>query len=327
MTHDTDMAGEYPEGPALVRMGAHSLSSLPGRVKVCEMGPRDGLQNEPGVVATADKIRYIDLLSASGLAVVETTSFVRPDAIAQLSDAESVMAGIERYPGVTYLCLVPNLRGFERARAAGVRAIAVFTAASESFTKRNINMTIDESLATFRDVVRIARSEGLWVRGYISTAFGCPYEGHVAPESVVRVASALAEMGIDEISIGDTIGVATPNQVVDVAGALQAQMPVERLAMHFHDTRGTALANVVAALQMNVSIFDSSSGGLGGCPYAPGATGNLATEDLLYMLHGMGIETGVDLERVRDASRFISGVLGREPASRTFRALEAALTV
>ena len=319
-------AGDYPEGPALVRMGTHSLTSLPGRVKVCEMGPRDGLQNEPGIVPTADKIRYIDILSTSGLPLVETTSFVRPNAIAQLSDAESVMAGIERSPGVTYLCLVPNLRGLDRARAARVRAIAVFTAASESFTKRNINMTIEESLATFRDVVRTARSEGMWVRGYVSTAFGCPYEGYVAPEAVVRVASALAEMGIDEISIGDTIGVATPNQVVDVAAALQAQMPVERLAMHFHDTRGTALANVVAALQMNVSSFDSSSGGLGGCPYAPGATGNLATEDLLYMLHGMGIETGVDLDVVRSASRFISGVLGREPASRAFRALEAAAT-
>jgi isopropylmalate/homocitrate/citramalate synthase len=305
-------------------MSALSLSSLPGRVKVCEMGPRDGLQNESGVVATADKIRYIDLLSASGLAVIETTSFVRPSAIPQLSDAEEVMAGIERRPGVTYLCLVPNLRGLDRARAAGARAIAVFTAASDAFTRRNINMTIDESLETFRDVVKAARAGGLWIRGYVSTAFGCPYEGAVPVENVVRVASALAEMGVDEISIGDTIGVGTPNQVVEVAGALQTQMPVERLAMHFHDTRGTALANVVAALQMNVTIFDSSSGGLGGCPYAPGATGNLATEDLLYMLHGMGIETGVDLARVRDASRFIASALGRDVVSRAYRALEAA---
>jgi hydroxymethylglutaryl-CoA lyase len=317
-------AGDYSEGPALLRMGALSPFTLPGRVKVCEMGPRDGLQNEAGVVPTADKIRYIDLLSASGLALVETTSFVRPSSIAQLSDAEEVMAGIERRPGVTYVCLVPNLRGLERARRSGARAIAVFTAASETFTKRNINMTIDESLATFREVVKAARVDGMWVRGYISTAFGCPYEGQVPLEDVVRVASALAEMGIDEISIGDTIGVGTPNQVVDLAGALQTQLPVERLAMHFHDTRGTALANVVAALQMNVSIFDSSSGGLGGCPYAPGATGNLATEDLLYMLHGMGIETGVELDRVRDASRFIAGVLGRDVASRAYRALEAA---
>ncbi len=304
-------------------MSALSLSTLPERVKVCEMGPRDGLQNEPGIVPAADKIRFIDMLSATGLGVIETTSFVRPNAIPQLTDAEEVMAAIDRRPGVTYLCLAPNMRGLDRARAAGVRAIAVFTAASEAFAKRNINMTIDESLATFSGVVKTARAEGMWVRGYVSTAFGCPYEGRVPVENVVRVASALAEMGVDEISIGDTIGVGTPNQVVDVAGALQAQMPVERLAMHFHDTRGTALANVVAALQMNVEIFDSSAGGLGGCPFAPGATGNVATEDLLYMLHGMGIATGVDLERVRDASRFMAGVLGREVASRTYRALEA----
>ncbi|MBD5635281.1 MAG: hydroxymethylglutaryl-CoA lyase [Candidatus Eremiobacteraeota bacterium] len=307
-------------------MSALSLSSLPGRVKICEMGPRDGLQNESGVVATADKIRYIDMLSASGLPVIETTSFVRANAIPQLTDAEEVMAGIERRAGVTYLCLTPNLRGLERARSANVRAVAVFTAASETFTKRNINMSIDESLRTFGAVVKAARAEGMWVRGYISTAFGCPYEGAVPVENVVRVASALAEMGIDELSIGDTIGVGTPNQVVEIAGALQTQMPVERLAMHFHDTRGTALANVVAALQMNVATFDSSSGGFGGCPYAPGATGNLATEDLLYMLGGMGIETGVDLAAVRDATRFMAGRLGRDVASRAFRALEAGAT-
>ncbi len=304
-------------------MSATALASVPRRVKICEMGPRDGLQNEAATVATPDKIRYVDLLSASGLAVIETTSFVKPKAIPQLTDAEAVMAGIDRKPGVTYLCLVPNMRGFERARAAGVDAIAVFTAASDSFTKRNINMTIAESLDAFREVVSAARAEAMWVRGYISTAFGCPYEGHVPVEAVVRVANALAEMGIDEISIGDTIGVGTPDRVVDVAEALQREMPVERLAMHFHDTRGTALANVLAALQMNVAIFDSASGGLGGCPYAPGASGNLATEDLLYMLHGMGIDTGVDLDRVREASRFISSVLQRAPVSRTFQALEA----
>ena len=304
-------------------MSASTLSSLPDRVKICEMGPRDGLQNEAAIVATADKIRYIDLLSASGLATIETTSFVRPDAIPQLADAEAVMAGIERKPGVTYLCLTPNMRGLDRARAAGVRSIAVFTAASEAFTVANINMSIAESIAAFRDVVRTARSEAIFVRGYVSTAFGCPYEGAVPIETVVRVASALAELGVDEISIGDTIGVATPNRVVDVAGALQAHMPVERLAMHFHDTRGGALANVVAALQMRVAIFDSSAGGLGGCPYAPGATGNLATEDLLYMLGGMGIETGVSLDRICEATRFIGGVLGRDVPSRAFRALEA----
>lgn len=305
-------------------MSAHTLSSLPERVKVCEMGPRDGLQNEAGVVPTADKIRFIDKLSASGLATIETTSFVRPDAIPQLTDAEAVMAGIERRPGVTYLCLVPNVRGLDRARAAGVRSIAIFTAASEAFAQANINMTIAQSLVAFRDVVKTARAEGTYVRGYVSTAFGCPYEGPVSVEAVVRVASALAELGVDEISIGDTIGVATPNSVVDVAGALQAHMPVERLAMHFHDTRGTALANVVAALQMNVATFDSSAGGFGGCPYAPGATGNLATEDLLYMLGGMGIETGVSLDAVREATQFIATVLGREVPSRAYRALAAA---
>jgi isopropylmalate/homocitrate/citramalate synthase len=306
-------------------MSALSLAGMPERVKVCEMGPRDGLQNESEIVPTSAKVRFIDMLSASGLAVIETTSFVRPDAIPQLTDAEDVMARIDRRPGVTYVCLTPNARGLDRARAAGVRAVAVFTAASETFAKRNINMSIDESLATFAAVVKTARAEGMWVRGYISMAFGCPYEGRVPVENVVRVANALAEMGVDEISIGDTIGIATPNQVVDVAGALQTHMPVERLAMHFHDTRGTALANVVAALQMNVSIFDSSAGGLGGCPYAPGATGNLATEDLLYMLHGMGIETGVDLERVRDASRFMASTIGRDVVSRAYRALEAGI--
>ncbi|MBC5809616.1 MAG: hydroxymethylglutaryl-CoA lyase [Candidatus Eremiobacteraeota bacterium] len=299
---------------------------MPRRIKVCEMGPRDGLQNESAVVSTSDKIRYIDLLSDSGLPVIETTSFVRPNAIPQLTDAEAVMAGIVRRAGVTYLCLVPNVRGLDRARAAGVTSIAVFTAASESFTKRNINMTIAESLQAFSDVIRIGRAEGFWIRGYISTAFGCPYEGDVATAEVVRVATALADMGIDELSIGDTIGVATPAKVVEVAEALQRQLPVERLAMHFHDTRGTALANVLAAMQMGIDIFDSSAGGLGGCPYAPGASGNLATEDLLYMLHGMGIETGVDLERVRAASRFISGVLGRPLTSRAYNALEAAST-
>ncbi len=305
-------------------MSALSLTELPDRVKIVEMGPRDGLQNETNVVSTADKVRFIDLLSASGLAAIETTSFVRPSAIPQLDDAEAVMAAIARRPGVTYLALTPNTRGLDRARSAGMRAVAVFTAASESFTKRNINMTIDESIKTFATVVRDARREGMWVRAYVSTAFGCPYEGDVSVEAVVRVASALAELGVDEISIGDTIGVATPRDVVEVAGALQAHMPVERLAMHFHDTRGTALANVVAALQMKISIFDSSAGGLGGCPYAPGATGNLATEDLLYMLDGMGIETGVSLDGVRAASRFLAGAIGREPVSRAYRALEAA---
>jgi hydroxymethylglutaryl-CoA lyase len=301
------------------------LSTTPRRVKICEVGPRDGLQNEAALVATGDKIRYIDLLSRTGETLIETTSFVSPKAIPQMADAAEVMAGIERRDGITYLVLVPNLRGLARAREAGVREIAVFTAASESFTKRNINMSIAESLRVFGEVVREARADGMWVRGYISTAFGCPYEGSVPVDAVARVASALGEMGCDEISIGDTIGVGTPNQVFDVVERVKAVVPLERVALHLHDTRGTALANIVAALEAGVSIFDASSGGLGGCPYAPGATGNVATEDVLYMLHGMGIETGIDLDAVRAASRFIAGALGRSALpSRAFTALEAA---
>jgi hydroxymethylglutaryl-CoA lyase len=300
------------------------LSSIPRRVKLCEVGPRDGLQNEATPVATADKIRYIDLLSGSGERLIETTSFVSPKAIPQMADAAEVMAGIERREGVTYLVLTPNLRGLSRAVEAGARAVAVFTAATESFTKRNINMTIDESLATFGEVVRAAKGDGLWVRGYVSTAFGCPYEGKVAPGAVVRVVDALTAMGCDEISIGDTIGVGTPNQVFEIVERVRTVAPLERIALHFHDTRGTALANIVAALEAGVAIFDASSGGLGGCPYAPGATGNVATEDVLYMLHGMGIETGIDLAAVRAASRFIAGALQRDALpSRAYTALEA----
>ncbi|HEY1728951.1 MAG TPA: hydroxymethylglutaryl-CoA lyase [Candidatus Baltobacteraceae bacterium] len=305
-------------------MSALSLTNLPPRVKVVEVGPRDGLQNEKAHIPTADKIRYIDLLTDSGLAVIEATSFVSPKAIPQLSDADEVYRTIKKRDGVTYLVLVPNEKGLNRAIDAGVRSIAVFTAASETFTKRNINMSIEESLDVFGAVTRRAREAGMWVRGYISTCFGCPYEGKVPVENVVRVAESLAEMGIDEISIGDTIGVATPNQVVELSAALQTHLPVERLAMHFHDTRGTALANIVAALEMQIATFDASSGGLGGCPYAPGASGNVATEDVLYLLHGMGIETGVDLDKVRLASRTLAGALDHELTSKTYKALEAA---
>jgi hydroxymethylglutaryl-CoA lyase len=301
------------------------LQAAPKRVKICEVGPRDGLQNESAPVSARDKIRYIDLLSRTGERLIETTSFVSPKAIPQMADAAEVMAGIERAAGVTYLVLVPNLRGLARAAEAGAKAVAVFTAASESFTKRNINMTIDESLHTFKGVVAEARAAGMWVRGYVSTAFGCPYEGRVPVDAVARVATALAELGCDEISIGDTIGVGTPNGVFDVVERLKTVVPLERLALHLHDTRGTALANIVAGLQAGVSIFDASSGGLGGCPYAPGATGNVATEDVLYMLSGMGIETGIDLDAVRAASRFIAGALQRTSLpSRAYTALEAA---
>lgn len=297
--------------------------TVPKFVTVCEMGARDGLQNEHAVITTADKIRYIDLLSESGLPLVEATSFVSPKAIPQLADAADVFANIHKRPGVRYPVLTPNVKGLERAKAAGADAIAVFTAASEAFTKRNINMTIDESIDTFRDVVRNAKANNIWVRGYVSTAFGSPFGDAVTPEMVVDVSRKLLDMGCDEISIGDTIGVGVPSQVDELVPALlKADIPLEKIAFHFHDTRGTALANVYAALQHGIAIFDSSSGGLGGCPYAPGATGNLGTEDLLYMLHGMGIETGVDLAKVRAASRFIAGVLGHDLTSKAFQAME-----
>ena len=299
------------------------FAGIPKRVTVVEVGPRDGLQNEAGVVSTADKVRFINLLSAAGFAVVEATSFVSPKAIPQLADASEVLAGIERRAGTRYAALVPNAKGMERALAAGVGEVAVFTGASETFVRHNINTSIAGSIENFTPVVRMARAAGVRVRGYISTAFGCPYEGAVAPEAVVRVAEALLTLGVEELSIGDTIGVATPNQVAEVTGRLLEVTPVEKLAMHFHDTRGTALANVLAALQMGVAIFDSSAGGLGGCPYAPGASGNLATEDLLYLLHGMGIETGVDLQKVVEASAFLAGVRGKAPASRYYAAATA----
>ena len=298
-------------------------AQFPTHVTVVEVGPRDGLQNEKGVVSIADKIRFIDLLSATGLPAIEATSFVSPKAIPQLADAAEVMAGIQRRPGVRYPVLVPNSKGMERALAAHVTEIAVFTGASETFVQHNINTSIAGSIENFTPVVARARAAGVRVRGYISTAFGCPYEGAVAPAAVLDVAERLLTLGVDELSIGDTIGVATPNQVVEVTRLLLTRVPIEKLAMHFHDTRGTALANVLAALEQGIAIFDSSAGGLGGCPYAPGASGNLATEDLLYLLHGMGIGTGADLDAVVEASRFLAMVRGKAPASRYFAAATA----
>ena len=299
--------------------------SLPTFVRVCEMGARDGLQNEHAVIATADKVRYIDLLSETGLTLIEATSFVSPKAIPQLADAAEVFTRIHKKPGIRYPVLTPNVRGLERAKEAGANAIAVFTAASEEFTKRNINMTIDQSIDTFRDVVRNAKENAFWVRGYVSTAFGSPFGDRVTPAAVRDVTRWLFDLGCDEVSIGDTIGVGVPSQVDELIPLLLRDFTPEKIALHFHDTRGTALANVYAALQHGIAIFDSSSGGLGGCPYAPGATGNLGTEDLLYMLHGMGIETGVDLDKVRAASRFIAGVLGHELTSKAFQAMERAI--
>jgi isopropylmalate/homocitrate/citramalate synthase len=299
---------------------------LPRAVRIVEVGPRDGLQNEKALVPTAQKIQFIQMLAEAGLPVVEATSFVNPRAIPQLSDAHEVMAGLVRQPETSYPVLVPNLKGMERALSAGVRAVSVFTAASESFTRHNINATIAESLANFRPVIALAQQAGVPVRGYISTVFGCPYEGTVEPQRVLAVACELREMGVSELSLGDTIGVATPNQVVDVLGLLSGEgaIPFEQLAVHFHDTRGTALANVLMALQMGITIIDASAGGLGGCPYAPGAAGNLATEDLLYMLHGMGIATGVDLAKVVAATSFIAPYLNHPPTSKYYQAALAA---
>lgn len=297
------------------------LSNLPSRVRVVEVGGRDGLQNEPSVVPTDAKIDFLELLGAAGLQTIEVGSFVRPDRIPQLTDTAEVFTRLTKRPGVRYVALVPNEKGLERALETGVRDIAIFTAASDTFNRKNINMSVEESIAAQRPVAERAKREGLWVRGYVSTCFGCPYEGKVAPERVREVAVSLQDMGVDEISLGDTIGVATPRQVESVVGLLLERIPVAKLALHLHDTRGTALANVLAGLGTGISIFDSSAGGLGGCPYAPGASGNLSTEDLLYMLEGMGIETGVSLDKVVEASRYMGAVLGRDLPSRYLQAV------
>jgi len=281
-------------------------------VRVYEVGPRDGLQNEGTPISTAAKLRFIALLADAGLREIETTSFVSPKAVPQLADADELMARLDRRPHVRYPVLVPNERGLDRAEAAGADAICVFTAASEPFTRANINMTIAESIEAFRPVIATARERGWWTRGYLSTAFGCPYQGEVGEAAVVAVARLLIELGVDELSIGDTIGVAGPADVRRVIGALLgAGIGVERLAMHFHDTRGTALANVSAALELGIRCFDASTGGTGGCPYAPGAAGNLATEDLVYLLEREGLSHGVDLDALLIAARHVSETLGR----------------
>ena len=281
-------------------------------VRVYEVGPRDGLQNEASPIPTDAKLRFITLLADAGLKEIEATSFVSPRAIPQLADADDLMARLDRRPGVRYPVLVPNERGLERAEKAGVDAVCVFTAASEAFTAHNINMTIAESFAAFRPVVERARELGWWTRGYVSTAFGCPYQGAVDEGAVVDVAQRLLELGVDELSIGDTIGVAVPADVRRVIRALtDAGIWTDRLAMHFHDTRGTALANVATALEHGIRCFDASTGGTGGCPYAPGAAGNLATEDLVYLLDREGMSHGVDLDRLLVAARQVSVTLGR----------------
>ena len=281
-------------------------------VRIYEVGPRDGLQNEQTPIPTDAKLRFLSLLADAGLREIEATSFVAPKAVPQLADADDLMLRLERRSGVRYPVLVPNERGLARATAAGADAICVFTATSEAFTRANINMSIAESIDAFRPVVAAARERGWWSRGYVSTAFGCPYQGEVGEAAVVGVARQLVELGVDEVSIGDTIGVASPGDVRRVVGALLgAGIAADRLAMHFHDTRGTALANVTTALELGIRCFDASTGGTGGCPYAPGAAGNLATEDLVYLLDRDGMTHGVDLDTVLVAARHVSQTLGR----------------
>jgi hydroxymethylglutaryl-CoA lyase len=297
---------------------------LPSHVHLVEVGPRDGLQNEAAAISTGDKIGFIDRLSEAGFATIEVSAFVSPRWVPQMADAAEVFAGIRRRAATRYTALVPNLAGLERAIAAKVDGIAIFAAASESFSRKNINHSIAESLETYRAVCDAARAARLPIRAYVSTAFGCPYEGAVASQAVADVSAALIEMGAYEVAVSDTIGIAHPGQVPGVIEAVEKRVPREKIALHFHDTRGTALANVLVALQLGITTFDASAGGLGGCPYAPGASGNLATEDLLYMLDGLGVHTGVSLDKVLAASRFIEQKLGHALASRYAAAVRAA---
>lgn len=296
------------------------FANLPRRVTIYEVGPRDGLQNEARLVPTADKVALIDQLSRSGLPAIEITSFVSPKWIPQLADAAEVSRRVHRQPGVLYSALVPNRKGLETALAAGMREIAVFLSASETHNKRNVNKTIAETLAAFREVIEPASAAGCRVRAYVSTVFGCPYEGEVDPQRVRELALTLRDMGVYQISLGDTIGVANPWQVQKVLELVLADLPLEQAAVHFHDTQGTALANCTVALSLGITTIDSAIGGLGGCPYAPGAAGNLATEDVVSMLHGMGIETGIDLDRLIDCSRLAASLVGHELPSKYLKA-------
>ncbi|MBE7505467.1 MAG: hydroxymethylglutaryl-CoA lyase [Planctomycetia bacterium] len=300
------------------------MSALPKEVKIVEVGPRDGLQNEPEQIPTDLKLAFIAALAGSGLRAIEATSFVHPKAIPQLADAVDVAGRLPPAEGVTYSALVPNQKGLDRALETGIRRIAVFTAASDSFTKKNINMTVDESLATFAPVVKSALAAGLTVRGYVSTSFVCPYEGNISKDRVLDVTTRLLDMGIDEVAVSDTIGAAAPTDVFETVGHLLKSIPPGKFALHLHDTYGTALANVLAGLQLGITTFDSSAGGLGGCPYAPGASGNLATEDLVYMLDRMGIQCGVNLQTVFEASSIIADKWGRTLPSRQWQRMKAA---
>ena len=294
---------------------------LPANVKIVEVGPRDGLQNEQGAVSAAVKVGLIERLADAGLKWIEAGSFVSPKRVPQMADTAQILAEINRTKGVCYSVLTPNMQGFEAAVAAGVDEVAVFAAATETFSNKNLNCSIEQSFERFAPVCEAARTAGIPVRGYISCVLGCPYEGDVAPKAVADVARRLVEMGCREISLGDTIGTGTPAKAAALIEAVSGVVAVDRLAAHFHDTYGQALANILAVLQQGVAVIDSSVGGLGGCPYAAGATGNVASEDVLYMLDGLGIETGVDLNSLAGAGRYICGELGRPPASRVSLAL------
>lgn len=299
------------------------MSALPTHIRIVEVGPRDGLQNERPFVPTADKIAFVNNLADAGHTTIEVSAFVSPKWVPQMADAAEVFAGITRRAGVRYTALVPNLIGLSRAQEAGADEVAVFPAASETFSKRNINQTVDEALATANDICREAQTAGLRVRAYLSTSFGCPFEGAVAPARVAELATRLMEVGAYEVALSDTIGVAHPRQVSDLLHEVTKRVPVGRIALHFHDTRGTALVNVYAGLEAGVTRFDAAAGGLGGCPFAPGATGNLATEDLLYLLDGLGVTTDARLDAVADASLAIEPHIGHPLPSRVFRAMQA----
>ncbi len=294
--------------------------SMPSQVRIVEVGARDGLQNEKTFVATADKIALIERLADCGLKSIEATAFVSPKWVPQMADAVEVYSGLHRKPGVHYPVLVPNLQGYERARQVGVEEIAVFTAASEAFNRKNTNAGIDESIDRFRPVMEAAKADGVAVRGYVSTVLGCPFQGEVPLSDVVRVAKALHELGCYEVSLGDTIGVGTPAKARAMVQTVAQEVPIAALAVHFHDTWGQALANILACLEEGIAVVDSSVAGTGGCPYAPGATGNVATEDVVYMLQGLGIETGVDLQKLAETGRWLSEVLGHATNSRAGKA-------
>ena len=299
------------------------MTKLPQTVRIVEVGPRDGLQNEKREVPTKVKLELIERLADAGLPAVEATAFVSSKWVPQMADHTEVLEGIHRKPGVSYPVLTPNLKGFQAAHAAGATEVAIFGAASEAFSQKNINCSIAESLERFRPIAEAAKQAGVKVRGYISCVLGCPYEGEVAPQKVAEVAGALYDMGCYEVSLGDTIGVGTPGKTKAMIEAVARSVPIAKLAGHYHDTYGQALANIYASLELGVATFDSSVAGLGGCPYAKGASGNVATEDVVYMLHGLGIRTGVDLDKVVDTGQWICAIIGKEPASKAGKAIAA----